>query len=180
MSPSATDRGAPGTPARGGRRADRGLGTAQCSRPSPSVGAPVRIGIPVIPVSPAIFFNRPLRTPIETDTQVFARPVQGRQFFEAVIRENLDLGRPDRVGLEQMFIGVATSQYARSLEPLGADVTTRGTSKSAVSRHFVAQTQAQLDAWRATPLDGVVAQIRCEVRGLDQSRKIPVYPGSIV
>lgn len=32
-------------------------------------------------------------------THVFARPVQGRHFFEAVIRENLDLGRPDRVGL---------------------------------------------------------------------------------
>jgi hypothetical protein len=32
-------------------------------------------------------------------TQVFARPVQGRHFFEAVIRDNLDLGRPDRVGL---------------------------------------------------------------------------------
>jgi hypothetical protein len=32
-------------------------------------------------------------------TQVFARPVHGRHFFEAVIRENLDLGRPDRVGL---------------------------------------------------------------------------------
>jgi hypothetical protein len=32
-------------------------------------------------------------------TQVFDRPVQGRHFFEAVIRENLDLGRPDRVSL---------------------------------------------------------------------------------
>lgn len=32
-------------------------------------------------------------------TQVFARPIQGRHFFEAVIRDNLDLGRPDRVGL---------------------------------------------------------------------------------
>ena len=32
-------------------------------------------------------------------TDVFARPVQGRHFFEALIRENLDLGRPDRVGL---------------------------------------------------------------------------------
>lgn len=32
-------------------------------------------------------------------TQVFDRPVQGHHFFEAVIRENLDLGRPDRVGL---------------------------------------------------------------------------------
>lgn len=32
-------------------------------------------------------------------TQVFRRPVQGREFFEEVIRENLDLGRPDRVQL---------------------------------------------------------------------------------
>lgn len=32
-------------------------------------------------------------------TQVFTRPVYGRQFFEAVIRDNLDLGRPDRVSL---------------------------------------------------------------------------------
>ena len=57
--------------------------------------------------------------------------------------------------VDQMLIGVATRQYARSLEPLGADVTTRGTSKSAVSRRFVAQTHAQLDAWRATPLDAL-------------------------
>src|SRR5712692_10111325 len=32
-------------------------------------------------------------------TDVFDRPVQGRHFFEALIRENLDLGRPNRVGL---------------------------------------------------------------------------------
>lgn len=32
-------------------------------------------------------------------TQVFDRPVQGREFFEEVIRENLDLGRPERVQL---------------------------------------------------------------------------------
>ena len=55
--------------------------------------------------------------------------------------------------VDQMLIGVATRQYARSLDPLGADITTRGTSKSAVSRRFVAQTQAQLDALRATPLN---------------------------
>ena len=44
--------------------------------------------------------------------------------------------------VDQMLIGVATRQYAWSLEPLGANITTRGTSKSAVSRRFVAQTQA--------------------------------------
>jgi hypothetical protein len=32
-------------------------------------------------------------------TQVFSTPVYGRHFFEAVIRDNLDLGRPDRVSL---------------------------------------------------------------------------------
>jgi hypothetical protein len=32
-------------------------------------------------------------------TQVFDRPLTGRIFFEEVIRENLDLGRPDQVGL---------------------------------------------------------------------------------
>ena len=32
-------------------------------------------------------------------TQVFDRPVQGRVFFEEVLRENLDLGRPDHVQL---------------------------------------------------------------------------------
>lgn len=32
-------------------------------------------------------------------THVFDRPVQGRHFFESLIRDNLDLGRPDRVSL---------------------------------------------------------------------------------
>jgi hypothetical protein len=32
-------------------------------------------------------------------TQIFDRPVRGREFFEEIIRDNLDLGRPDRVQL---------------------------------------------------------------------------------
>jgi hypothetical protein len=32
-------------------------------------------------------------------TQVFDRPLHGREFFEEVIRDNLDLGRPDRIQL---------------------------------------------------------------------------------
>jgi hypothetical protein len=32
-------------------------------------------------------------------TQVFDRPLRGRQFFEEVLRDNLDLGRPDRIAL---------------------------------------------------------------------------------
>jgi putative transposase len=55
--------------------------------------------------------------------------------------------------VEQMLVGVATRQYARSLDPLPSTIVTRGVSKSAVSRRFVAKTAAQLDAWRSTALD---------------------------
>ncbi len=34
-----------------------------------------------------------------SQTHVFTHPARGREFFEQVIRENLDLGRPDRVQL---------------------------------------------------------------------------------
>ena len=61
----------------------------------------------------------------------------------------------DRRVLEQMLVGVATRQYARSLEPITAEIESRGTSKSAVSRRFVAKTRAQLDTWQAAPLDGL-------------------------
>jgi hypothetical protein len=32
-------------------------------------------------------------------TQIFDRPLRGREFFEEILRDNLDLGRPDRVQL---------------------------------------------------------------------------------
>jgi len=54
--------------------------------------------------------------------------------------------------VEQMLVGVATRKYGRSLEALPAPVATRGTSKSAVSRRFVARTRAELDAWIRRPL----------------------------
>jgi len=61
----------------------------------------------------------------------------------------------DRRVVEQMLVGVATRQYARSLEPVGPEMQSRGTSKSAVSRRFVARTTAQLAAWQSAPLDGL-------------------------
>ena len=57
--------------------------------------------------------------------------------------------------VEQMLVGVATRQYARSLEPLPATMPARGTSKSAVSRRFVVKTAAQLAAWRSTALEAI-------------------------
>lgn len=62
--------------------------------------------------------------------------------------------------VEQMVVGVSTRKYARSLEPV--DVKTRGTSKSCVSRRFVALTQAKLDemmAARLSKLDLAVLMI---------------------
>jgi len=46
-------------------------------------------------------------------TQVFDDPVRGREFFEAVIRENLDLGRPDRVQLvfDRKIIGSTPGRF---------------------------------------------------------------------
>ena len=61
----------------------------------------------------------------------------------------------DRRVVEQMLVGVATRQSARSLEPLGPEMESRGTSKSAVSRRFVARTTAQLAAWQSMLLDGL-------------------------
>ena len=57
--------------------------------------------------------------------------------------------------VEQMLVGVATRQYARSLEPLPSTMPARGTSKSAVSRRFVVKTAAQFAAWRSTTLEAI-------------------------
>ena len=48
--------------------------------------------------------------------------------------------------------GISTRKYARSLEPLPEEVTERATSKSAVSRRYVALTTTQLTRWLTTPL----------------------------
>lgn len=61
----------------------------------------------------------------------------------------------DRRVVEQMLVGVATRQYARSLEPLGPEMKSRGTSKSAVSRRFVVKTAAQFAAWQSVPLEAL-------------------------
>jgi putative transposase len=57
--------------------------------------------------------------------------------------------------VEQMVIGVATRRYERSLDPLPPGVRSRSTSKSAVSRRFIARTRAQLETWQTRPLDEV-------------------------
>jgi transposase-like protein len=59
------------------------------------------------------------------------------------------------VVMERMLAGVSTRRYARTQEPVGSDVeqTSRSTSKSAVSRTFVARTSERLGELTARRLD---------------------------
>ena len=95
--------------------------------------------------------------------------------------------------VEQMLVGVATRRYARSLEPLPAEIRSRGTSKSSVSRRFVARTSAQVRTWQTASLetldlvalfiDGVVFAEHCLVvaLGIDatgQKHPLGLWDGS--
>lgn len=55
--------------------------------------------------------------------------------------------------LEAIAVGVATRKYARTLDPVPAGVRERATSKSAVSRRFVALTRSRVALWLALPLE---------------------------
>lgn len=57
--------------------------------------------------------------------------------------------------VEQMLVGVSTRKYDRSLEPVDRRLKTRGTSKSAVSRRFVAATEARVKAWLERDLSAI-------------------------
>ena len=75
------------------------------------------------------------------------RSVEGREVALPSWRRFADEDPLHERALEQMLIGVSTRKYQRSLEPVSEDVRTRGTSKSAVSRRFVATTKAEMDKW---------------------------------
>ena len=95
--------------------------------------------------------------------------------------------------VEQMLLGVATRRYARSLEPLPTEIRSRGTSKSSVSRRFVARTTAQVRCWQTASLealdlvaiflDGVIFAEHCLVvaLGIDatgQKHPLGLWDGS--
>jgi transposase-like protein len=85
-------------------------------------------------------------------------PRARRQGKEVVLPAYAQLQNEDPLderALEQMLIGVSTRRYRRSLEPVIPSLNEFATSKSAVSRRFVAKTTAQLEAALAAPLDGI-------------------------
>ena len=51
-----------------------------------------------------------------------------------------------------MACGISSRKYARSLEPVPEDLDERSTSKSSVSRRYVAMTTKQMTTWLTTPL----------------------------
>jgi putative transposase len=61
----------------------------------------------------------------------------------------------DTRAVEQMLVGVSTRRYERSLEAVPVEVAARGTSKSAVSRRFVAATERQMGTWLGRDLGGL-------------------------
>ena len=58
----------------------------------------------------------------------------------------------DAHAVNAVACGISTRKYARSLDTLPEEVAERSTSKSAVSRRYVAMTTTQLTRWLTTPL----------------------------
>jgi transposase-like protein len=58
----------------------------------------------------------------------------------------------DRHALTSVACGISTRKYARSLEPLPEEMAEQSTSKSAVSRRYVAMTTKQMTTWLTMPL----------------------------
>ena len=63
--------------------------------------------------------------------------------------------------LEAIAAGVSTRQYARTLDPAPSEVTQRSTSRSAVSRRFVALSTERLEAFVSRPLGELDLRVVC-------------------
>jgi putative transposase len=58
----------------------------------------------------------------------------------------------DHHALNAVACGISTRKYARSLDPLPEEIDERSTSKSSVSRRYVAMTTKQMTMWLTKPL----------------------------
>jgi transposase-like protein len=91
-----------------------------------------------------------------------ARSVDGREVHLPSWHQFADEDPLHERALTQMIVGVSTRKYKRSLEPVATTLVERGTSKSAVSRRFVAITRAQMDEWLQrdlSPIDLAVVML---------------------
>jgi transposase-like protein len=75
----------------------------------------------------------------------------------------------EREAVEKMLIGVSTRKYRRALEAVPPELDEFGTSKSSVSRRFVAATQRQLGDWLGRDLSSIqLAAILIDGLGFDE------------
>lgn len=80
------------------------------------------------------------------------RSVDGEELALPSHRAAAERDPLDRHTLEAMSSGVSTRRYRRSLDAIPAHETQRATSKSSVSRRFVALTEKKLAEWLSEPL----------------------------
>jgi hypothetical protein len=100
-------------------------------------------------------------------TQVFDQPVQGRHFFESLIRDNLDLGRPDRVSL--LFPVRTTSRTPPPAHGYRTRVITDGVNPSLHVEHRSSHIKQYFKEDRALRTETTIndaADFRC-AKGLD-------------
>ena len=81
-----------------------------------------------------------------------ARSADGEELSLPSYQAASDRDPLDRQTLEAMAAGVSSRRYARSLDRLPKNQRERATSKSAVSRRFVALTEQKLGEWLSQPL----------------------------
>lgn len=82
-----------------------------------------------------------------------ARSVDGEEEIELPTwRQFTDEDPLTERAIEQMLVGVSTRKYERSLEPLPEGLKSQATSRSSVSRRFVARTSSQVEAFLGRPL----------------------------
>jgi putative transposase len=94
-------------------------------------------------------------------TRPRARTVDGHEVPLAAYRQFAADDLLSRVVLERMLAGVATRRHARASEPVGADVqqAATSTSRSAISRRFVASTRTALAELLARDLSGLDVKV---------------------
>lgn len=89
-------------------------------------------------------------------TQVFANATQGRQWFEAVIRDNLDVGRPDRIQLlfDRRITKATPGQFRTQVVQEGVNPSLHASYKSShIKQYFKEQRALRTETTINNPKD---------------------------
>jgi len=101
-------------------------------------------------VGALVFGGRKIRAPKPRVRSLSGAELELPTWREMAAEDPLE----DRV-VQQVLLGVSARGYETSLEPLPAEVQTRGTRRSSVSRRFQARTAAQTKAFLSRSLAGL-------------------------